>query len=77
MDLPLPLLFWDTMHFDYVYENMIILGSSVYIGWRRAFLEWIFHQFVAWYMNIDGELIRLLRGFDGDDDESMGEVVDP
>lgn len=45
--------------------------------------EWNPHQFVAWYWNIDGELVRPLKGFDSPssvdaiDGMSMGEVLDP
>lgn len=41
------------------------------------FLEWIHHQFVARYLNIDDKLVGPLRGFDGDGDMLMSEVVDP
>lgn len=36
--------------------------------------EWIPYQFVAWYLNIDDELVGPLIGFDGNDDISMARL---
>lgn len=72
------------MHYKCVYENVFIPGSEeIYAKCTSIvlvnveLLEWIPHHFVDWYMNIEGALVRPLRGFNGEGDESTGEVVNP
>lgn len=68
----------------HVYESVLIPESdTVYtkcsfpVWVDMGFTEWIPHWFVAWYLNLACELVGPLRGFDGDDNLTMGKVVDP
>lgn len=72
------------MHSDYVYEDMLMPRSPIVYTKRTSviwvdveLLEWIFHRFVVWYMNIKGELVGPLEGFDSNNNELMGELIYP
>ena len=71
------------MHFDYIYEDILIPGSPVVYTkcistlWIDVgLLQWIHNQFVARDMNFEGELVGPLRCFDGNGDELIGKVID-
>lgn len=70
MDVPLPICFGAPIYFEADFEDVIIPGSNIAftkcsstmwvdVGWVR----WVPHQFVARYLNPDGELFGPYQSF--------------
>lgn len=70
MVTPLPGPFEVTTYYEAIYEDVYVPGfevlyakSSLTMWIDVRFGEWIPHRFVAWYVDINGKLVDLLRGF--------------